>query len=174
MLNRMSWFVLVLSLVSLPALADDEMKKVAWLAGDWDGDAWIQMGPGKRETAVQHEQVQWKLGGKVLMIDGVGKRKNADDTIGEVVHEALGVISWDAQKKAYRFDAWTARDGYVAAWMTVTDNNTATWGFDTPGGGKIRYTIKLTEKGEWNEIGEFSRDGNSYVKFFEMTLTKKK
>jgi hypothetical protein len=120
---------------------------------------------------LQAEHVAWKLGGKVLVIDGLGHRKNADGTAGEVVHEALGVISWDAQKKAYRFDAWTARDGYVAAWMNVADR-AATWGFDTPSGGKIRYTITPGAKGEWHETGEFSADGKAYVKFFEMTLRK--
>jgi hypothetical protein len=30
----------------------------------------------------------------------------------------------------------------------------------------------VTEKGEWNEVGEFSRDGEKWMQFFEMTLTK--
>lgn len=162
---------LAITLIALSAAAADEMKKAEWMLGEWKGTASIQMGPGKPQLVHQTERVQSKLGGKVLVIDGLGKRKNDDGTLGDVVHEALGVISWDEKKNAYRFDAWTARDGYVEASMTIGDR-VATWGFDTPGGGKIRYTIKQTEKGEWNEVGEFSRDGNSWMKFFEMTLSK--
>ena len=166
--------ITVLALFAVAAYAQQpaEMKKLDWLVGDWSGEAWIQMGP-KKEGGFQTERVQKKLGGDIIVIDGLGKRKNEDGTAGDVVHEAFGVISWDATKKVYRFDAWTAREGYVAAWMTVGDDRSATWGFDTPSGGKVRYTIKPTANGEWNEIGEFSRDGNTYMKFFEMTLKKK-
>jgi hypothetical protein len=162
--------VCAISLIALSASAADEMKKLEWMLGDWKGDASIQMGPGKLQLVSQTEHVEAKLGGKVLVIDGLGKRKNDDGSPGDVVHEALGVISWDAKKNAYRFDAWTAREGYVEAWMTVGDR-VAAWGFDVPGG-KIRYTIRHTDKASWHEVGEFSRDGNEWMKFFEMTLTK--
>lgn len=153
-------------LIALPLFASDEMRKLDFLVGEWKGEATVQMGPGKSEHVQQTERVQSKLGGKLIVIDGLGKKD------GEVAHEALGIISWDEAKKAYRFDAWTAREGYVQARMDIGENNTATWGFDTPQGGKVRYTIRLTEKGEWNEIGEFSRDGERWMKFFEMTLAK--
>lgn len=170
---RIRWtlFALGLSLVSLTASAADEMKKVEWMVGDWKGSASIQMGPGKPRSVMQSEHVQSKLGGEILVIDGLGKQKNDDGSIGEVVHEAFGVISWDGRKNAYRFDAWTAHDGYVEASIDIGERG-ATWGFDTPGGGRIRYTITRTDKGEWNEIGEFSRDGKAWMKFFEMTLAK--
>jgi hypothetical protein len=115
--------------------------------------------------------VQSKLGGKALLINGLGNRRMDDGTAGEVVHEALAILSWDEAGKKYRFDAWTARDGYVAAWMEPGDRK-ATWGFDTPQGGKIRYTITIDEKGQWREIGEFSRDGKQWMGFFDMTLHK--
>lgn len=42
-----------------------------------------------------------------------------------------------------------------------------------PRGGTIRYTMDLTDAGEWHEIGERSSDGTKWEKFFEMTLRKK-
>jgi hypothetical protein len=39
-------------------------------------------------------------------------------------------------------------------------------------GSSRRFTITLTPAGEWWEIGEFSRDGTTWTKFFEMTLKK--
>jgi len=166
--------VLGLTLAFAPALfAADEMRKLDFLLGDWKGEASIQMGPGKPQPALQTERVQSKLGGKALLVEGLGKRKLEDGTAGEVVHEALALLSWDEATKKYRFDAWTERAGYVEAWLEVADNK-AVWGFDTPQGGKIRYTIALNEKGQWHEAGEFSRDGTSWLPFFEMTLTKVK
>jgi hypothetical protein len=159
-------------LVAATATAADEMKKLDFMTGEWKGEAWIRMGPGEPQYVLQTERVQPKAGGRVLMIEGLGKRKLENGEAGDVVHEAFAVIVWDEEKKAYRFDAYTARDGHVPATLELTGENKGTWGFTTPQGGKVRYTINLTEKGEWHEVGEFSRDGNQWMKFMEMTLTK--
>jgi hypothetical protein len=166
---RIRWALVFL--VALPLFAEDEMRKLDWMVGEWKGDASVQMGPGKPQLAVQTERVQSKLGGKVLIIEGLGKRKLEDGTTGDVVHDALAVISWNEKAKKYRFDAWTARDGYVEAWLEAGENGRCAWGFDTPQGGKVRYTL-THENGQWSEVGEYSRDGSQYTKFFEMTLQK--
>lgn len=166
--------VLFVSVCVVPAYGDDAMRKLDWWIGEWKGDSSIQMGPGKSEKTLQTERVESKTGGKTLLIQGTGKRKLEDGAAGDVVHDALAVVSWDEAKKRYRFDAWTARDGYVEAWLEAGEGHTAKWGFDTPQGGKIRYDIDLTDKGEWHEVGQFSRDGNQWVKFFEMTLARVK
>lgn len=147
-----------------------EMRKLDFMLGDWSGDSSIQMGPGKPQHAFVTESIRSKAG--VILIEGLGRRRNEDGSIGDVVHDALGVISWDPVKAAYRFSAYTAAQGAVDATFIVGDKS-ATWSFDTPTGQKIRYSIHLTEKGEWNEVGEFSPDGTKWVKFFEMTLKKK-
>ena len=46
------------------------------------------------------------------------------------------------------------------------------WGFQTPGG-TIRYKIAVTPE-SWTEGGEFSRDGKTWMKFFEMKLDRVK
>jgi hypothetical protein len=165
---------LVVSLLfTTTVFASDEMKKVDVLVGQWEGEATIQMGSGKPQRAFQTESVQTRLGGKILLIEGLGKRKNDDGTIGDVVHDALAVLSWDDAKKSYRFSGYTAQYGAMETTLDVTDGPVAVWAMDVPGG-KTRYTITLTDKGEWREVGEFSRDGAKWMKFFEMILTKKK
>lgn len=161
----MKKLLVVLSL-AFPVFAADEMKKLDWWVGEWSGPATIQMGPGEPQKVQQSERVQSKLGGRVLLVEGLGK------TGDEVVHQALGVVSYNEKTKKYEFDAWTARDGHTDAWIDVAENGVVTWGFDTPMG-KIRYTVTRTEAGAWYETGEYSRDGNQWRKFFEMTLTKK-
>lgn len=172
----MKKFVLILISLFAATMAygADEMGKLDFLKGEWKGEAWVQMGPGKRETVIQTEKVTPKAGGKVLLIEGLGKRKLENGSAGDVVHDAIALVSWDKTKKAYRFDAHVAQQESVDAMMDLTARNTLVWGFDTANG-KIRYTIRLTAKGEWNEVGDFSSDGGkSWVKFFEMTLHKVK
>lgn len=168
---KLRW--LILFVVALPVFGADEMRKLDWWLGEWSGPASIQMGPGKPQQVLQSERVQSKLGGRVIVVEGLGKRMMEDGSAGEVVHDALAVISYDEKAKQYVFDAWTARDGHVRAWLEAGEKQTAKWGFETPQGAKIRYSIQLTEAGEWSEIGEFSRDGTQWLKFFEMTLKKK-
>ena len=99
------------------------------------------------------------------MINGIGKRAD-----GKVVHEALGVLSYDTKESRYRLRTWL-RDGRTAdTWLLVLSENTFQWGFDVPTG-KIRYNISLTEN-TWTEIGEFSSDNNQWYPFFRMDLTR--
>ena len=158
----------------MPLFAADEMKKLDFLIGEWKGEAWMQMGPGQRERVLQTERVQPKLGGQVLLVEGLGKRRLEDGTAGEIVHDAMAVISWSEEKKTYRFATWVAGRPDGETTLDLTGPNTAVWAMDTPRG-RMKYTIRLTEKGEWNEVGEFSRDdGATWMKFFEMTLQKVK
>jgi hypothetical protein len=132
--------------------ADGEMHKLDWLVGIWKGEATVKMGPGEPHKVQQTETVQWKAGELVLVVDGRGV-----DESGKVGHDAYGLMFYDAATKAYRFIAAAAGRGVTDSPMEVGDH-TAVW-HQTPPGGQIRYTLRLTEKGEWNEIGEFSRDG---------------
>jgi|ERR1044071_1069122 hypothetical protein len=163
---------LLVTFVAVAAHAGDEMKKLDWLAGEWKGEGWFQRGPGPRSYVLQNEKVTPRIGGKVLLVEGLGKSKLENSAAGDVVHDALGIISWDAEKKQYRFAA-RSTSGDVDTTMDVGENRVV-WGFATPQGGRVRYTMRLTPKGEWNEVGEFSMDGEKWMQFFEMTLVKVK
>ena len=149
---------------SSPA-ALEKMKALEFLAGEWRGDAWMQMGPDRRETAQQHELVEWKAGGEVLLIQGRGESE------GKPVHQAMATITWDP--RASRHEMWTYRagSGSVRPSIEVGDRRVV-WGFDVPNG-KVRYTITLDAEGRWVEIGEHSADGGStWRQFFGMTLRR--
>ena len=164
--------ILILDFHAVPAFPADEMKKLDFLVGEWKGEAWYQLGP-KREYALQHETITPKAGGTALLIEGNGRRKMEDGSAGEVVHDALAMLRWDEQAKQYRFSTAVAGRGTAEPTFEMTGPNKAVWTMAVPQG-KMRYTISLTEKGEWFEIGEFSRDGEKWSKFFEMTLQKVK
>src|SRR5690242_11604067 len=51
-----------------------EMKKLGFMIGTWKGDSWIAMGPQRRTSTVT-ENVQSRQNGRLLVIEGIGKRK---------------------------------------------------------------------------------------------------
>ena len=173
-------FMIVLTVVSLEGISQttfaqapsptaqlEEMKKINFLEGQWRGEGWIMLGPNHKETFKQSEVVQSKLGGVTILVEGLGKSTDGSE---RVVHNALAVISYDQQKKGYRFSAYKA-DGQAIDAEATFSKDALVWGFKDQRGA-TRFTIKLTEKGEWNEVGEFSPDGKNWFKFFEMTLQR--
>ena len=151
-----------------------EMKRLDFLVGDWTGEGWIEMGPSGRSTFKQTETVQSKLNGTVVLIEGVGKGKLASTGQEGIVHNALAVISFDSRAKKYQFRAYRADGNFVDADVTA-EANSLIWGFREPQrNAEIKYTIKLNDAGHWFEVGEFSMDGKTWRKFFEMTLQRVK
>src|SRR5262245_46724689 len=144
-----------------------EMKKLDWLVGSWKGTGWILMGPQGRKEFTQTETIQSKLDGLVLVIEGRGKSK--DD--GSTVHTALAFVSYDDRAKTFRWRGFTA-EGRQTDTEAKVGTNTLEWGLQIPQRGRMRYTIKLNEKGEWFEVGEMMQEGQIWQKFFEMTLQR--
>jgi uncharacterized protein DUF1579 len=172
-MNKILWITLLcISLVALLAQAPvsgqrAEMKKLDWLVGHWKGTGWIQMGPQERKEFTQTETVQSKLNGLVLVIEGQGKSKED----GSTVHTALAFVSYDERAKTFRWRAFTA-EGRQTDTEAKVGTDTLEWGLQVPQRGRMRYTIKLNQKGEWFEVGEMTQDGQTWHKFFEMTLRK--
>lgn len=148
-----------------------EMKKLAWMVGEWRGSGSMQMGPGQSMSSQVHERIESKLDGMAIAVEGIGMRKNPDGSETKV-HHALATISWSPECKCYRFPAHTMHGSYVNAEMRIA-GDTVVWGFKT-GPMEIRYTIRQTEKGQWNEVGDRSMDGKNWQRFFEMTLDRSK
>lgn len=170
--------LMMLVLLPVAALAQSpgagnraEMKKLDFLLGRWQGEGWIQLGP-ERHTFRQTETVESKVDGLVLIVEGLGKDKSPGRE-NVVIHNAFAVASYDDKTKQFRWHAFRA-DGLSLDVEAKVNENSLVWGFPAPRGGDIRFTIKLNEKGEWFEVGEFSQDGKTMQKFFEMTLQRAK
>jgi hypothetical protein len=73
------------------------MKKLDFLVGQWSGEARVWRGPGEPTEMFQTEDAQYKLGGLILMIEGIKKTK-AD---GKMALQALGIISYDDESGTY-------------------------------------------------------------------------
>ena len=150
-----------------------ELKKLDWMIGEWKGEGTSHM-PGGAQRVLVHEVVKPELAGAILYVRGQGHARKEDGSAGELVHDAFGVIGYDRFVKKFTFDPWIKGGIHTDTTFEVADDGSVEWGFTTPQGGKVRYRIKRTEKGEWNEAGEFSFDGTKWMKTFEMTLAKVK
>lgn len=119
------------------------MKKLAFLAGHWSGPVSITRGPGEPLKLTQTEHVEYKLDGLILLIEGQSTRAD-----GQAQFEALATIAYDDASHTYRFRAYN-EGRYLDTELTVQPDGFA-WGFDA-GPAKIRNTMHLTAKGEWQE-----------------------
>lgn len=147
-----------------------QMQRLAFLHGTWRGEAVTSMGPGREERASVLETAQPKLEGSVLLVEGLGWQGTQGAADYRVVHNALAVVSYDARRGGWAMRAYRG-GGWVDADVTVGDGEMV-WAFDQPGVGRIRYTIRLNEEGRWHEVGDMSRDGQRWHRFFEMRLTR--
>lgn len=150
------------------------MKKFGYLVGKWSGEATYSLGPNGKTTVRQSEDVQFKLDGTTLLVEGTGRGKLPGKDEEGVVFNALAIMSFDAATKKYAINAHTKEGRSTTAELTPTEKGFG-WGFKDPARGtQIRYTMTLTDKGEWHEVGDYSTDGKAWTRFFEMTLTKVK
>src|SRR5437867_2254331 len=107
-----SLILLCLSLPVLPqtsiSIQRDEVKKLAFMVGQWKGAGWFEYAPGQRSAFVITETIQSKLDGLALLIEGVGKSKIDGKGEGDTIHQALAVLSYDDKARRYRFLTHTA------------------------------------------------------------------
>ena len=143
-----------------------QMKKLEFLEGEWEGTGWRMSEKGKRLSVNTFENAKYKLGGSVMVIEGLGK-------VGDkVVHDALAFVKYDDKKKKIVIKTFIQNGSSIEMYPEVSENKLV-WGFKIPNRGETRFTVIRNEKGNWFEIGEFSRDGGkTWIKTLEMELSK--
>lgn len=150
--------------------APQEMEALGWLEGEWKGTGWMEYGPGRRAEFEGTESVAYRMGGRVLVVEGSFTAWMGPEAGDVPVHRALGVISWDRSDR-YLFHTWTAAGASGNAHPMEVSDGQMVWTYDDPGRGRARYTITYTDAGAWHEVGDASDDGGeSWHRFFEMTL----
>jgi hypothetical protein len=140
----------------------EAMRKLSFLAGHWSGPATIFRGPGEALHLTQTEDVEYKLDGLILLIQGKGT--SAD---GKVLFSALATIAYDDAAQTYRFRAY--HDGHYLDTELSVPADGFSWSF-TVGPAQIVNTMQLTGKGEWHEVSEATVPGNPRHRSVEMLL----
>jgi hypothetical protein len=140
----------------------EAMRKLSFLAGHWSGAVTIVRGPGEALHLTQTEDVEYKLDGLVLLVEG--KSTSAD---GKVVFSAMATIAYDDASRTYRFRAY--HDGHYFDTELSVPANGFSWSF-TAGPAHIVNTMHLTGKGEWDEVTEVTVGDNPPHRSVEMLL----
>jgi hypothetical protein len=153
-----------------PPGAPEEMKQLEFLAGEWEGIGTLQRGPGQSSESQVHESASFKLQGSVLLIEGRGT-VTSEAGIETIVHDAMAVISFDRKAKAFRLQTWRAGGETLEPAIEVGDRSII-WSFQDERAGTIRFTVRITDDGQWHETGEASRDGKNWFRFLEMNLVR--
>lgn len=143
------------------------MKKLDFLVGKWSGDAHVNGARNAKITVRQTENVQFKLEGLVMLVEGTGRNPET----GNVVFSALATIAYDPDTHAYRFRAYNG-GRYLDTELTVADH-----GFEWSYKGDsivIRNVMNLNEAGQWAEFTEVTVGSQPPRRTMEMTLTREK
>src|SRR6202140_5314763 len=100
----------------------EAMRKLSFLAGHWSGPVTIVRGTYEALHLTQMEDVECKLDGLVLLIEG--KNTSAD---GKVLFSALATIAYDDTSHTYRFRAY--HDGHYLDTELSVPANGFSWSF---------------------------------------------
>jgi hypothetical protein len=144
----------------------DAMQKLGFLVGRWSGPVSITRGSGEPLKLTQAENVQLKLDGLVMLIEG--QSTGAD---GKPQFQALATIAYDDVSHAYRIRAYNG-GRYLDTELTVQPGGFS-WAFDA-GLAKIRNTMQLTAKGEWQETTDVTFGSSSAQRNVEMLLKRER
>lgn len=144
------------------------MQRLSFMVGTWRGEAWMDRG-GQRMQTTMVETVEPRIDGTVLLVEGRGAVmvQGAE----RVVHQALGVLFFDAQSGSYTLKSWIG-SGHTGDFAVTLGDNMVSWSREVPGG-RVRNTARYTAD-EWHEVGEFSADGASWRQVMEIRLRRER
>lgn len=145
------------------------MKKLSFLIGKWSGEARILRGSDEALELLQTEEAQYKLGGLILTIEGVGRNKFD----GKIALQAFGIVSYDNESGAYRMRAYNDGRFLETELKLADDGQGAVWSFAL---GKIKThsVLRINEKGEWTEVAEITVGSEPPRKFMELNVRPQK
>lgn len=161
--------------VLLPGQAPDPsatraaLERLSPMVGRWRGEAWMARERGQRVQTVMTETVERKLGGTVLLIEGLGQAPAEGGGEPRVVHHALAVLSFEPRTGAYQMRSYLA-NGLSGDFAVTLIEGGVSWSREVPGG-TVRNTARFTAD-EWHEVGEFSRDGTTWTQVMEIRLRR--
>lgn len=176
---RRTTFLTAAIAVALPALLPGQapdasaaraaIERLNSMVGRWRGEAWMAREGGQRAQTVMTETVERKLGGTVLLIEGLGQAPAEGGGEPRVVHHALAVLSFEPRTGSYQMRSYLA-NGLSGDFAVALVEGGVSWSREVPGG-TVRNTARFTAD-EWHEVGEFSRDGTTWTQVMEIRLRR--
>ncbi|UCC81246.1 MAG: hypothetical protein JSW64_07790 [Candidatus Zixiibacteriota bacterium] len=171
-------FILMLTSTSFAQQPDStdcvgQLKKAAFLLGEWSGTGWLGLTGDQREYFEQTYLIQWKLDGAMMLIEGSrtfrGKKENKPDT----TLSSLWTLAWYIKLNRFNITFFRQDGIYEIAAAEFPESNEMTWESKHPQLGTIRYAIAIDPEGNLVQTGEVLEcDGGSWIKILEVVLMK--
>jgi hypothetical protein len=146
-----------------------EMKRLAFLIGKWAGEARLLRGSGEQLELNQNENAEYKLGGLILTIEGIG-RSRIDD---KVELHAFAIVSYDDETQAFHMRAYNDGRYLESDLKLLEDGRGFTWGFAL-GDIKTSSTLQMNENGDWTELTEIAVGSQPWRKLVELKVSPQK
>jgi hypothetical protein len=145
-------------------------NKLMFIIGEWKGTGWIMTQNGKELSTVT-ETAECKQNCNIIIVTGIGTKKDSATTETKTVHDAFGIITFNKKTGKHTLRAYK-NDEVTESEIEFVEDKIIRWNAHSPEGGSIRFTADFTETNKWKETGEFSRDGTKWIKILEMELEK--
>ena len=153
-----------------PPTPAPELKKLAFMAGDWNAEGTMNPGPGMpggKWTMTTH--ADWMEGNFFLV-------ENSNMDLGAMGKgKEVAYLGYDPEKKVYTYHAFNSM-GEAEDSTGNVDGDTWTWTSDEHMGGmtmKGRFTMKVLSSTSYTMKFELSQDGTNWMTGMEGKATKK-
>lgn len=152
-------------------MRDDELDvaltPLSAFLGKWSGRGWTVTRDGRVDFE-QTEDVQSRLGGKLLTIEGRANRPGDRD---DVRFRAFAVVRVDLGSGRFLWQAYSA-DNSIEVELQQTKSGFR-WELDADGDVRMRFDIALDDS-TWVETGQMSADaGQTWQPSLEMRLSRR-
>lgn len=137
--------------------------------GNWSGEVRLWRAPDQPLVLRQTEQVQYKLDGLLLFIEGIGRNEPDNSP----VLQALGIISYDDETHTYRMRAFNDGRFLETEVRLREEDKGLAWGFAL---GEIRTnsTLRVSEQEEWTELTEIIVGSQPARKLMELAVKRQR
>ena len=143
------------------------MRKLQFLVGEWSGEARVSRGLGQVAELAMTEKAQYKLDGLLLIIEGIGRAKSD----GQPILQALGIISYDDDRKTYQMRAFNA-GRFLETEVTLSDDGRGmSWGFAVSEF-RTKAVLRINDSGEWTELHELFIGSQPPKKLMELAVRR--
>jgi beta-N-acetylglucosaminidase len=146
------------------------LEKLDFMIGEWEGTGWMMTRSGK-ENAKIIEKVEYKLEKGIMVVEGLGTKIDSITNEKKIVHNAFGIVFFDSKTNYLTIDAYKNGESTQSKIEFIKDK-IIQWNMEIPNQGKVRFTVDFSTEKKWVEIGEFSRDGENWMKFLDLNLDK--
>jgi hypothetical protein len=143
------------------------MKKLGFLVGKWTGEARLARGASETIDLAQTEEAGFRLGGLMLVIEGVGRAKSS----GAPVLQAFGIISYEDDSQTYFMRAFNDGRFLETEIKLLEEGKGMTWGFAL-GEIKTKSLLRINEHDEWTELHEITMGSEPPKKLMELAVRR--